>query len=106
MTMVIVQGELRLHPEDRDRFVAGAAESMELTRQEQGCLEYVMAADPLDRGRVVLSERWESQDDLNRHAQVVAARRKEPAAQGAAPGPEVLGREITVYQVSSAKQLA
>lgn len=104
--MVIVQGELRLHPEDRDRFVSGAAKSMAATRQEQGCLEYVMAADPLDHGRVVLSERWESQEDLNRHAKVVAARRTEAAAQDAGAAPTVLSREITVYQVASATQLA
>ena len=34
---------------------------MRTSRAEAGCLEYTFSADPLEPGRVVLFERWESQ---------------------------------------------
>lgn len=67
MSEVIVQGAFTLDPDDRDRFVEASAESMRSSRQEEGCLEYVMAADPLDPERVVLSERWASMEHLQQH---------------------------------------
>ena len=36
-------------------------------RDEAGCLEYTFAADPLEADRVVLFERWASQDALDAH---------------------------------------
>ena len=40
---------------------------MRTSRGEDGCLEYTFAADPLEPGRVVLFERWESQAALDVH---------------------------------------
>ena len=65
MAIVIVQGVFTVDPEERDRFVEASIDGMRSSRQEEGCLEYVMAADPLDPERVVLSERWESMDHLS-----------------------------------------
>ena len=55
MAIVIVQGAFTVDPADRDRFVEASIEGMTSSRQEDGCLEYVMAADPLDPERIVLS---------------------------------------------------
>jgi quinol monooxygenase YgiN len=103
--MVIVQGVFRVNPNERERFLAQSADNMRASREDNGCLEYVLAADPLDPERVVLSERWESTEDLNQHGKAVAARRKAAQAGGGDPGPAPLSTEITVYEVASSRPL-
>ena len=103
--MVIVQGVFRVNPNERERFLAQSADNMVASRADRGCLEYVLAADPLDPERVILSERWESTEDLNQHGKAVAARRKEAQAAGHASGPAPLSTEITVYEVASSRPL-
>ncbi len=102
--MVIVQGVFSFDPNDREVFLGASVEGMRSSRQEEGCLEYVIAADPLDPGRVVLSERWESMDHLQQHLQGQAAQRDDAAGEaGARPTP--LSLEITVYEVASSRPL-
>jgi quinol monooxygenase YgiN len=103
--MVIVQGVFRVNPNERERFLAQSADNMRASRADKGCLEYVLAADPLDPERIILSERWESTDDLNQHGKAVAARRKEAQASGVDLGPAPLSTEITVYEVASSRPL-
>jgi quinol monooxygenase YgiN len=103
--MVIVQGVFRVNPEEREDFLARSVETMRNSRAEHGCIEYVLAADPVDPGRVILSERWESMDDVQEHGRALAARRKEAEARGDDPGPSPLSREITLYEVQSAQPL-
>jgi hypothetical protein len=66
MSEVIVQGVFSVDPNERDRFVEASIEGMRSSRQEDGCLEYVIAADPLDPERAVLSERSFSPSGGNR----------------------------------------
>lgn len=103
--MMIVQGVFRVGPDERADYLAHAEETMRVSRQESGCLEYVLAADPIDPGRIILSERWQSRADLDAHARGLAARRREAAARGDASGPEAISREITVFEVASATPL-
>ena len=105
--MVIVQGVFRVNPSERERFLAQSADNMRASRADQGCLEYVLAADPLDEGRVILSERWQSRPDLDAHIQGLAARRSEAAAQGggADPRPVPISREVTIYEVATEQVL-
>jgi len=100
MAMVIVQGVFSVEPGDRDRFVEMSVESMRVSRQEEGCLEYVMAADPLDPARVVLSERWESMDHLQEH---LARQRSAPRGLESRPVPQSV--EVTLYEVESSRPL-
>jgi quinol monooxygenase YgiN len=104
MTMAILQGVFSVDPEVRDQFLEASAEGMRSSRSEDGCLEYVLAADPLDPGRVVLSERWESMDHLARHLQRLTERQGQ-ADSGAAARPVPLSREITVYEVVTSRSL-
>lgn len=104
--MVILQGVFSVNPDDREQFLQASIEGMRSSRQEEGCLEYVMAADPIDPGRVVLSERWESMDHLQQHLQGQSAKRDESAQDAntnARPTP--LSFEITVYEVASSRPL-
>jgi quinol monooxygenase YgiN len=100
MTNVIVQGAFLVDPNERDRFVETSIEAMRSSRKEQGCLEYVIAADPLDPERVVLSERWESMDHLQKH---LAQQRK--AAQGVDARPVPRSVEITLFEVATSRPL-
>jgi quinol monooxygenase YgiN len=97
---VIVQGTFELDPADRAGFLAGREAMMRTSRAEDGCLEYVFAADPLDDGRVVLSERWESQAHLDAH---LARLRSEPPDDTATASP--LSRSITIFRVSVERSL-
>ncbi len=107
MPMMIVQGTFRLaSAADRDAFLAGSAANMRIARQEKGCREYVMAADPLEADRVVLSELWESMEDLDEHLRAIGRRRQEAAASGPAPAiPEVVERQVWRYEVASGQPL-
>ena len=85
-------------PAERDAFIASRVEGMRLSRAEDGCLEYVMAADPLEATRVVLFERWESQAALDAH--LATQRLALPAD---APAPTSVS--ITVYDVAGERPL-
>jgi quinol monooxygenase YgiN len=98
MSNVIVQGVFVVDPEERERFIEESIEGMRASRAESGCLEYVLAADPLDTVRVVLSERWESMELLQQHLKGSASR---PA--GDRPKPH--SAEIVMYEVASATKL-
>jgi quinol monooxygenase YgiN len=100
MTMVIVQGVFSVDSNDRDRFVQTSVEAMRSSREEAGCLEYVVAADPLDPERVVLSERWESMDHLHQHLS-----RQQDADRAPDSRPAPRGVEITVFEVASSRPL-
>jgi quinol monooxygenase YgiN len=100
MANVIVQGTFSVDPGERDRFVETSMSAMRSSRQEEGCLEYVMAADPLDPGRVVLSERWESMDHLQQHL----AQQKN-AARGVDARPVPRSVEITLFEVATSRPL-
>ncbi len=104
MTMVIVQGVFGVKPEEREQFLQGSVDGMRASRLEDGCLEYVLAADPLDPGRVVLSERWESTDHLQRHLQGQSTQRENPPQEGSTR-PAPLSMEITLYEIASSRPL-
>jgi quinol monooxygenase YgiN len=101
--MVIVQGSFRVAAADRDAFLAQGVEGMVASRAEAGCIEYVMAADPVEADRVVLSERWASADALDAHLARLGERRR---TSDDAPAPvTVLSREMAIYEVASVRPL-
>jgi quinol monooxygenase YgiN len=103
--MMIVQGVFRMDPAERDAFLAQSIAGMSGSRAEKGCLEYVMAADPVEPDRVVLSERWESKEDLDEHLRAMTARRTEAAGGGDPAAVQPTSREIMMYEVGSAQPL-
>ena len=70
--MVIVGGRFEVDPAERDAFLAERHELMRTSRSEDGCLEYTFAADPLEPDRVILFERWESQEALEAHLAAIS----------------------------------
>jgi quinol monooxygenase YgiN len=93
--VIIVGGRFEVDPEQRDAFLAERHERMRTSRSEDGCLEYTFAADPLEPGRVILVERWESQAALDAH---LAA---SPATTSVTP----LSVSITLYDVEGERPL-
>ena len=89
--MVIINGVFEVEPTEREQFLAGRLDSMRRSRAEPGCLEYVFSADPLDEGRVVLFERWESDEALTAH---LAGMRDAPRPEG----PQVRPKSASLYR--------
>jgi len=65
--MIIVAGWVDVDPEKRDATLAAAAKPMQSTRAQQGCLDYVWSADPVEPSRIYVYERWESREALTAH---------------------------------------
>jgi quinol monooxygenase YgiN len=60
--MLLVAGQIRVS--DRDRFLKLSTEAMKLAREADGCLDFVVAADPLEEDRVNVLERWTDRESL------------------------------------------
>ena len=62
--VIIVSGRIFVKPGRRDAFVAASREAVEAARQAPGCLDFVVAADPIEAERINVYEQWESEADL------------------------------------------
>ena len=98
--VVIVSGVFELDPDQREEFLIGRGDLMRNTRTEAGCLEYTFSADPVVPGRVLLFERWASQEDLDTH--LTAARAQPPSLGPAIP---MKSASITLYDVTGERAL-
>ncbi|HTW99482.1 MAG TPA: putative quinol monooxygenase [Acidimicrobiales bacterium] len=94
--MLIVAGELIVEAELREQFLRSREAVMRASRNEPGCVDYVFSADPLEPGRVVLFERWESQEALDAH---IAAMRARPRT--GEPEVATLRAEVLRYEISA-----
>ncbi|MFC0203762.1 putative quinol monooxygenase [Novosphingobium soli] len=66
---IIVAGWLRYAGDDKTcaAIITGGAEHILAAREEQGCVAYTWAVDPIDPGVIQVYEEWESEEDLLRH---------------------------------------
>jgi quinol monooxygenase YgiN len=96
--MLIVAGPGYVDPDRRATLLAALAPSLRQVRTTPGCLDYVVAADPIEADRVNIYERWESATALDAHLAGIAA--TAPAM------PEVRRVEITRYEVRTAYDLS
>ncbi|MEW1584404.1 antibiotic biosynthesis monooxygenase [Micromonospora vinacea] len=62
--MLIIAGSLRVEPETRDAYLSGCGPVIARARATAGCLDFLLAADPLEPGRIHVYERWESAEQL------------------------------------------
>ena len=90
--MIIVSGRIHVTASERDAFLTASLEAIALARNAQGCLDFVVAADPIEPDRVNVYEEWTTEADLE-------------AFRGAGPGDEqtssVVHAEVLRHQVSS-----
>ena len=59
--MVIVAGHITVEPQQREAYLAGCVRVVEQAREAAGCLDFAIAADLIDPGRINIFERWASQ---------------------------------------------
>jgi len=95
--MVIVAGHVTVDPEQRESHLAGFVSVVEKAREADGCLDFAVAADALDPGRVNLFERWESR------AAVAAFRRRAPRPKHRAA---LLSVSVAEYDVADMRPLS
>lgn len=98
--MVIVGGTFEMEPGRRQQFLESRVEMTRVSRGEAGCLEYTFAPDPIEPGRVVLFERWNSQEALDAH---LVALRAGPMPDDSGIGP--ITSSVTIYDVSGESKL-
>ncbi|KAB1949748.1 antibiotic biosynthesis monooxygenase [Micromonospora sp. ALFpr18c] len=62
--MLIIAGSLRVEPGARDDYLSECDAVIAQARATAGCLDFLLAADPLDPERIHVYERWESAEQL------------------------------------------
>jgi quinol monooxygenase YgiN len=90
--MIIVSGRLYLRAERRDAFLAASSEAVKQARRTAGCLDFVVAADPIEPDRVNVYEHWGSE------AALTGFRGEGPSA---ALTSEILRADVQRHHVSS-----
>lgn len=92
--MIIVAGHLVVDPADREAYLAATADAARLARVRPGCLDFVQVADPLEADRIVIYERWDSDEEL-------MAFRTSGTEDSPARTPEVRGADVAKYRISA-----
>lgn len=94
--MVIVAGHILVEPEQRAAYLAGCVGVVEQARSADGCLDFSIAADLVDGGRINIFERWQSQESVE-------------AFRGSGPGGEqaaaMLAAAVAEYDVVAERSL-
>jgi len=99
--MVILAGTIRIGPGQRARALAPMVAMVEATRTEPGCLEYAFAFDALDDHLVRIFEVFRDDAALAAHR----ASAHMAAWRGAMPELGISGRDMSEYQVQSARKI-
>ena len=58
--MIIVSGAIHVDEGDRDSYLQGCRKVIVAARGSDGCIDFHLAADPLERDRINVYEQWES----------------------------------------------
>lgn len=65
--MIVLAGSIDFDPQHAESLMVAVSAVVEATRAEEGCVQYVIAADPVQPGRLCLFERWETEENLRAH---------------------------------------
>ena len=94
--MVIVAGHIVLKPDQRERYLTDCVTVVEQARRARGCLDFSIAADLIDPGRINIFERWDSQEA------VTAFRSSGPREEQSAA---ILSASVSEYDVTDVRSL-
>lgn len=90
--MIIVSGKIYVDPPARAGYLDDCLNVIEQARRSPGCLDFVLAADPVESGRINVYERWDSDALLEQF-------------RGAGPSAEqttqILHAEVSKYRISA-----
>lgn len=95
--MVIVQGLVRLHPDDVETMRAAAGAMAAATRAEPGCIAYAFAQDLSDPAVIHIVEQWRGDDALRAHF----ATAHMAAFRAALTGVRVFERNVSAYDAAN-----
>jgi len=65
--MIIVTAMMNVKPGIKYAFILEANQLVEATRQEKGCISYDLLTSTDDEDLLIMLEKWEDIDSLNRH---------------------------------------
>ena len=71
--MIIISGKIYVAEDKRDKYVSEFKDLMARARKHLGCLDLVIAADPLEADRINNYEAWESEEALEKWRKVANA---------------------------------
>lgn len=94
---MIVAGHLTVAARERDAYLAAVADVARRARASPGCLAFVQVPDPLEADRIVIYERWDSDEPL---AAFRSSGSDDDAAE-ARPSPELLGAAVSKYRIAA-----
>jgi quinol monooxygenase YgiN len=100
--MMLINGFIRVAPENAGKLKEAAAKLIAATREERGCLAYAFSEDIAEPGVIHIAERWADQAALDAH-------NKTPhlaAFMGALPTFGVLGLRLAKYDAPAEQMLA
>jgi quinol monooxygenase YgiN len=58
--MIIVSGAIHVDPAERAAYLDGCRSVIALARRAPGCVDFHLAADPIEPGRINVFEQWDS----------------------------------------------
>jgi quinol monooxygenase YgiN len=64
--MIIVAGPIYLDATEREAYLDGCREVITAARAADGCLDFHVAADPVEADRINVFERWETVEAVER----------------------------------------
>jgi len=65
--MILIAGTISLDPDKVDEALAAIVPLMAATHAEDGCIDYVLSADPAEAGKIRIFEKWASDEALGAH---------------------------------------
>lgn len=65
--MILIQGHIKVAPENVAKLKEAAAALIAATRAEPGCVAYAFAEDIAEPGLIHIAERWASEEALEAH---------------------------------------
>lgn len=89
--MILIAGKLYVAAEHRAQYLASMEELIRHSRVKKGCLDFIMAADPVEESRINLFELWETEQDLRHH---------QATANPPEPITSIISEEVKKYKIS------
>ena len=65
--MIIIAGTISIDPDRVDAMLEAIVPLMHGTHAEDGCIDYVLSADPVEAGKIRIFEKWASDEALGAH---------------------------------------
>ena len=96
MAAIIVAGHLIVESSEREEYLRGCVEVINLARATEGCLDFSLSADLVDPRRINIFEHWESR------AAVGAFRGDGPSDDQTAT---IVDAEVCEYEIGSSNRL-